>query len=73
MRCEAIGIGNIVSLRIARFNVGIVYNGRWDEKRDADVPERKFISEFDGEPMVNGLMKWYLRRVSDHEVMLNAA
>jgi hypothetical protein len=64
VRCEAIGIGKIVSLRIARFNVGMVYDTVWDEHRDFDVPERKYVSDFTGAVMVSHRMKWYLRRVS---------
>jgi hypothetical protein len=63
VRCEAIGIGNIVSLRVSRFNVGIVFDTNWDEERDSDVPERRYVCPFHGKVMVSGRMQWYLRRV----------
>ena len=63
VRCEAIGIGNIVSPRVSRFNVGIVFDTNWNEERDFDVPERRYVCPFNGKVMVSGRMQWYLKRV----------
>ena len=41
----------------------MVYDTDWDEERDYDVPERRYVSPYDGRVMVSGLMEWYLRRV----------
>ena len=56
------GIGNIMSFRIARFNIGITYSERFNE--GVDALEQKYISEFDGGVMASDNIKWYLTRVN---------
>ena len=62
VRCEAMGIGNIVSFRIARFNLGMTYNAHFVDGRD--TPEQRYVSEFDGSVMAKDQVKWYLTKVT---------
>lgn len=55
------GIGNIVSFRIARFNLGMTYNAHFDDRRD--TAEQRYVSEFDGSVMARDQIKWYLKKV----------
>ena len=56
------GIGNIVSFRIARFNIGVTFSERFNER--VDTLQQKYICEFDGGVRASGKIKWYLTRVS---------
>ena len=56
------GIGNVMSFRIARFNIGITYNSRFDAERD--TPEQRYVSEFDGVVMAKNQINWYLTKVN---------
>jgi hypothetical protein len=55
------GIGNIMSFRIARFNIGHVYASHFNENED--TPQQKYISRFDGAVMAHGKIGWWLTRV----------
>jgi len=60
VRCEVLGLGSIVSLRIARYNVGFTQRSKWEEGK---YPESmKTIDEHLGGFCVHKAIKWALKR-----------
>ena len=55
------GIGNIMSFRIARFNIGIIHSMPFDENED--TPQQRYISKFDGAVKAKDKIQWYLTKV----------
>lgn len=60
VRCEVLGLGSIVSLRIARYNVGFTQTQKWVEgKYPASMKE---VDEFYGGFCVHKGIKWAMKR-----------
>lgn len=60
VRCEVLGLGSIVSLRIARYNVGFTQRSKWEEgKYPASM---KMVDEHLGGFCVHKAIKWGLKR-----------
>lgn len=60
VRCEVLGLGSIVSLRIARYNVGFNQNRKWEEGKY--LPQMKRPDEYYGGFCVNEAIKWVMKR-----------
>ena len=60
VRCELFGCSNMVSLRIARYNVGYSYAASWQE--GLYLPEQKIPDEYRGGFTANKVINWVLRR-----------
>lgn len=59
--CEILGYMSVVSLRIARFNIGIGENRPWhDDGRF--VPQQKIEDPYDGKLYAEGCVSWAVRR-----------
>jgi len=60
VRCEVLGLGSIVSLRIARYNVGFSQRVKWEEGK---YPvSMKLVDEHLGGFCVHKAIKWALKR-----------
>lgn len=61
VRCEVLGYGSIVSMRIARWNIGYSSSKSWGDGTGFH-PEQKYHSQFDGTAMAKNCVIWLLRR-----------
>jgi hypothetical protein len=62
VQCELLGIKNLISVRIARYNFGIACNRPFDPSRHR--LEDKYICSYRHVERANNQVNWCLRRVS---------
>lgn len=60
VRCDVLGLGSLVSLRIARYNLGTNYGSRWDASRH--LPEQKRECKYTGQWRAKDCIDWHIRR-----------
>lgn len=61
VRCEVLGLGSLVSLRIARYNIGFQETLPWDDSKDY-LPTQKTWDDFYCAWSAKGVICWVLRR-----------
>lgn len=60
VRCEVLGLGGIISLRIARYNIGFTEHRQWTEGKY--LANQKYFDEFYGHWRAKNCVCWVLRR-----------
>ena len=64
VRCEVLGLEGLLTLRVARINIGLEHSAVWDSGEH--LPEHKFKCQYTGRWRARDQIFWLLRRVRCH-------